>query len=231
MGYLGICAFDGVNLEVTGMVHPDYRRQGIFTKLMTLAFKTFDKRPEKRVLFLCDHASESGQAFIKTLNAQYSFSEYEMFLDFEFDITDERISELNFRKAKNSDQMFIANQNAIYFDKALEDSEMTLPEVEESRGMTIYLASLGDDIIGKVNLQYLNGEAGIYGLGVLPAYRGKGYGRDILRFAVSKSKAFNAKSVMLQVEAENSTALNLYSSSGFKMVSKMDYYEGQSENR
>ena len=96
---------------------------------------------------------------------------------------------------------------------------------EEKRGMTIYLAEKEQQIIGKVNLQLTSRVGGIYGLGVLPLHRGKGFGRAILHMAVEKLKEANAGEVMLQVASENSNALNLYKSCGFVETSTMDYYE------
>ena len=100
----------------------------------------------------------------------------------------------------------------------------TLPEEEEKRGFHIYLASSGDDIVGKVNLHFLDHEVGIYGLGIKPEFRGQGLGKQLLRKSLSIIKAEGSQRAMLQVEAENDTALNLYIKSGFKLRSTMKYF-------
>ncbi|MBN2897388.1 MAG: GNAT family N-acetyltransferase, partial [Clostridia bacterium] len=225
VGYAGICGFDGVNLEVNGMVHPDYRRQGIFTKLTAMVMTEFESRHEKQMLLLCDDLSRPGQSFVHNTKALYKHSEYEMYLAMGENGTYDDYEGLSFRKATNEDAEIIAAQNAIYFGLPVEEVVMPMPETEEKRGMTMYLASLDQKVIGKVNLQLNDDEAAIYGLGVLPDYRGKGYGRGILKFAVSKALSLGAESVMLQVESENEKALNLYTKTGFKVTSKMDYYE------
>lgn len=224
VAYVGICGFDGLKLEVTGMVHPAYRRRGIFTKLINMAIEEYNRRPEKTLLLLCDSQSVSGQAFIKTLKTVYDFSEYEMRMSLTEKPVFDSHTELIFKKANNANQMEIASQNAIYFGKPIEEIDMPLPEIEEKRGMTIYLAYLDNKVIGKINLQLTNDEVGIFGVGVKPEYRGNGYGRSLIRFAILKAYDLKAKDVMLQVEAENEKALNLYTSSGFKVDSKMDYY-------
>ncbi len=83
VGYLGICHFGSINepLEICGMVHPDYRRQGIFKHLFKLAITESKSRPASKILLLCDPHSNAGLAFICQTNAQYAFSEYEMSLD------------------------------------------------------------------------------------------------------------------------------------------------------
>ncbi|MHB1392252.1 MAG: GNAT family N-acetyltransferase [Clostridia bacterium] len=85
-------------------------------------------------------------------------------------------------------------------------------------------AEVDNKIIGKVHLEISDTVSGIYGLGVLSEYRGKGYGRGILTRAIEKLKENNSKDIMLQVVVKNIYALNLYKSFGFQETSTMDYY-------
>lgn len=235
VGYIGICDFGGISapLEITGMVHPKYRRQGIFSKLFELAIAECRRRNAGSVLVLCDKKSVSGQKFLESVEAKYKYSEFEMYLNDEsFEMIEKRLCGVNFRKAANADAFEIARQNTIYFDDRPEkdnenvpNEEIILPEDEERQGMTIYLAERDDQIIGKVHLQLINGLGGIYGLGVLPENRGKGFGRAILLQAIEKLKDAKAAKIMLQVATENATALSLYKSCGFQGTSVMDYYE------
>lgn len=237
IGYMGICSFGGVSqpVEITGMVHPLYRRQGVFSKLIELVIAECRRRKAESILALCDKKSISGQEFLKRTGAVYHFSEFEMYLNNESYEAMEKQSPcgITFRKAVNSDAKEIARQNMIYFgDDPGEENEETgnngilLPEEEEKRGMTIYIAKKEDSVIGKVNLQMSEGgTGGIYGLGVLPEHRGKGYGRAVLVQAVEKLKEAKAIEIMLQVAAQNATALNLYKSCGFQETSVMDYYK------
>lgn len=110
-------------------------------------------------------------------------------------------------------------------EKEISLEDMILPEEEEKRGMTSYLVEKEGEIIGKVNLQLTSKLGAIFGLGVLPEHRRKGYGRALLLLAIEKLKEANAQEIMLQVAAENSNALNLYKSCGFEETSTMDYFE------
>ncbi|MFT9493828.1 GNAT family N-acetyltransferase [Anaerosolibacter sp.] len=224
VGYIGIGDFGGAALEVNGMVHPDYRRRGIFKRLFSLVSDEWNKRDTKNMLLLSDPNSISGREFIQYTGAQYKNSEYEMFLK-RNGKTDSIMHNVTLRKASNKDAEEIARQNAVYFDIEYKEEDITLPEEDEKCGLTAYLAEIDGEMIGKVNVQLLDGVGGIYGLGVLPAYRGKGYGRAILTWAVEKLKESNAKEIMLQVAVKNNNALNLYKSCGFEVTSTMDYYE------
>ena len=235
VGYIGICSFGGTvtPLEITGMVHPEYRRQRIFSKLHELVIAECTRRNARSILVLCDKKSVPGQKFLERAGATYKYSEFEMYLNDEpYEIFEEQLRGINFRKATNADACEVARQNAIYFgdradqeNKDVPNEKILLPEDEEKRGMTIYLAEKDERIIGKIHLQLSNGIAGIYGLGVLSENRGNGFGRAILLKAIEKLKDAKAKEIMLQVAAENSTALGLYKSCGFQETSVMDYFE------
>jgi ribosomal protein S18 acetylase RimI-like enzyme len=245
---MGICSFGGQGsaLEITGMVHPEYRRQGIFTILNEFVLAECKRRNSGSILLLCDKKSNSGQKFMEKVGALYKYSEFEMYLQEDSPEPNEKqLCGITLRKAENSDAYEIARQNAIYFDDCAQEEDpnlgqnesktifeesipkddILLPEDEEKRGMTIYLAEKDKQNIGKVHLQVSDAVGGIYGLGILPEHRGKGFGRAILLRAIEKLKEANINNIMLQVAAENATALRLYKSTGFKETSTMDYFE------
>jgi ribosomal protein S18 acetylase RimI-like enzyme len=211
-------------MEVNGMVHPEYRKRGIFKRLFSLVKDEWDKREQQKMLLLSDAKAASGLGFIKYAQAEYDHSEYEMYL------RGNRFAHLAgnnvvLRKADNKDAREIARQNSIYFDSELKEEDIRLPEEEEKCGMLIYMAEVNNKIIGKVHLETNEAVYGIYGLGVLPEYRRSGYGREILTGAVEILKEIKPKEIMLQVVATNKTALNIYKSCGFEETSTMDYYK------
>ncbi|WP_432666494.1 GNAT family N-acetyltransferase [Wukongibacter baidiensis] len=251
IGYIGIGSFGDANapIEVNGMVHPEYRRQGVFKTLSELVIEEWKRRNSCSMLLLSDRKSKSGQKFIQGTGAKYKNSEYDMYLkEDNLELLQRPLYGITLKKATNVDAGEVARQNRIYFNHEVEDSKsdlndnksdsisadeettiqtegMILPEEEEKRGMTIYLAEKDEQIIGKVHIQLTSGIGGIYGLGVLPEYRGKGFGRAILIMAIEKLREAKAREIMLQVAAENNNALGLYKSCGFVETSTMDYYE------
>lgn len=241
IGYIGICAFGGPP-EINGMVHPAYRRQGVFTALFEWVRAELARRNVPGALLLCDRNGAAGQAFIQKTGAKHEHSEYEMYLRRE--VEQPSGGRITLRKAVQADAHEITRQDAIYFGDKLasfqSDQEgkapggenqstpaegLISPEVEEKRGMTIYLAEMDKKVIGKIDLQLLAGVGGIYGLGVLPEHRGKGFGREILLQGIAKLKEAKAREIMLQVVAGNDHALGLYRSCGFVETSVMDYYK------
>lgn len=224
IGYLGICYFGGDTMEVNGMVQPNYRRMGIFKKLFSLLMDEWGKRELPKMLLLSDSNSISGLEFIKTTDATYHNSEYEMFLR---NSSGQKVLPCNvkLRKATNKDAREIAWQNSIYAGIEFNEKDIAIITEEEGCAIITYMAEINNKIIGKVKLQMFNEIGGIYGLGVLPEYRGKGYGRELLTLGVEKLKEQKPKDIMLQVVTKNKTALNLYKSCNFEETSQMNYYE------
>lgn len=225
LGYLGICQFGGHLAEINGMVHPEFRNQGVFNRLFELAMSELKRYGNRQVLLLSDESSESGTRFVRSKTSQLHHAEYEMYLSKErYRAANTDTLGVVLTKASNADKGEVAKQNAIYF--GLEEHEVPelLPETEEARGMTIYLAQYKGQVIGKVHIETGGDICGIFGLGVLPEYRGKGFGRAILALAVNIMIQNEAPTIMLQVEATNKTALSLYQSCGFEEQSTMQYY-------
>jgi len=222
IGYMGICDFGGEDLEVNGMVHPSYRRKGIFKRLFSLVEDEWQRR-SKSMLLLSDNSSIPGIEFIKSVCNNYEHSEYDMLLD--MDAKQEiKKNSVKLRKAEKDDAKEIAKQNSIYFNIEFveEDNSETGDNIYKN---ITYMAELDNHIIGKVRIEKNNHAGGIYGLGVLPEYRNKGYGREILIMAVDELKKYNANKIFLQVLTNNKNALNLYKSCGFEEKYTMDYYK------
>lgn len=230
VGYLGLCNFGGDKVEVSGMVHPKFRRKGIFKKLYLLAKEEWQKTCPSEVLVLCDHTSLSGLAFINSIAAEYASSEYKMCLN-KKTLESHTTHGIKLRMATSEDVTEMYRQDSIYFgllekepneEEAKEYIEKTSNRVDDSS--VSYMAELMGKIIGKIRIDITNNEGFIYGLGVLPDFRGKGYGREILSSALDILKKKDVKDIFLEVATENKNALGLYESCGFEEISVMDYF-------
>jgi len=232
VGYLGLCNFGGDTVEVSGMVHPNFRKKGIFKKLYLLAREEWQKMCPSEVLALCDHTSVSGLAFINSLGAEYASSEYKMCLNNVLTLDSPPSHGIKLRLATSEDVAEMYRQDSINFglvEKKIDDKEVqeeiekTAIQVDDANTIN-YLAELTGKIIGKIRITITNNEGFIYGFGVLPDYRGKGYGREILCYALDILKKKQVDNIFLEVATENKNALRLYESCGFEEISVMDYY-------
>ena len=232
VGYLGLCNFGRDTVEVSGMVHPNFRKKGIFKKLYLLAREEWQKICPSEVLALCDHTSVSGLAFINSLGAEYASSEYKMCLNKVLTLDSPSSHGIKLRVATSEDVAEMYRQDSINFglvEKKIDDKEVqeeiekTAIQLEDATTIN-YLAERTGKIIGKIRITITNNEGFIYGFGVLPDYRGKGYGREILCYALDILKKKQIDDIFLEVATENKNALGLYESCGFEEISVMDYY-------
>lgn len=224
IGYIGICIFGGGVPEITGMVHPEYRQQGVFKRLLGLAQAALKVDAQTKALLLCDRLATVGKIAIEKEVNGLDHSEFEMYLN-QAKFNKLAINDLVFRQATKDDSLEIRRQNAIYFNTNESELDLIDPEIEAQRGMRIIMMVLPDGkIIGKTHLESSADSGAIFGLGVLPEYRGLGYGKKLLNYSVANLLESGAQSVMLQVATDNEKALTLYTETGFETTSTMDYF-------
>lgn len=221
VAYIGISSFGSNIGEINGMTHPNWRRKGIAKKLLKIAIEECNERNFNKILLLTDGKSNSGVEFIKAANANYDFSEYRMKrLN---NASSESTNSVKLRKAEKIDGKEVERQNKIFFE-GVEDNESSQEE-EQTLNEGTYMVELKGEAIGKINLEYSDDLTFIYGFGILPDFRGKGYGKAALKEALCLINEKNINEVQLDVECKNNTALNLYKTCGFEEVSVMNYYK------
>lgn len=220
VSYIGISCFGGNVAELNGMTHPEYRRKGLFKKLFELAMSECKRRNYNEVLLLSDDASEEGITFIKASGGEYKCSEYSM----DYICNNKKLNNdnknISLKKADESDSHEISKQDSIYWGEELDEETVEFPPNTE-----IYMIKKFDEIIGKIHVEYDENYAYIFGFGIMPEYRCKGYGRAALRTTVDLILKKNIENIKLDVSCENTTALNLYKECGFKQKSIMNYYK------
>jgi ribosomal protein S18 acetylase RimI-like enzyme len=224
VGFLGLYYFGRDEIEASGMVHPKYRRRGIYRKLVQAAQEECSSRSISRLILICPGNSASGHAFCKEIRSDYSFTEYYMERNDDTLAKSPSILGLEIRQAVKDDLDAIAKLNKDGFDMPLEDAA-NFASSSLLKGDTL-IAELNGTAIGKLNFRETDHHAFIYGFVVDKELRGKGYGRNILMNSVVYSQEkMNKRHQSLEVAATNDRALGLYKSCGFVKHSKIDYYE------
>ena len=221
VGYIGVSSFGGNAAEINGMVHPTWRRKGIFTKLCNMAIEESKSRNFNEILLLCDEKSNKAIEFIKTIEGSYSFSECRMKRTCR-DIN-ENNKDIFLRKATNLDIKEIEKLNTVFFGDV--SNEQISPEDEEINNIITYLIELDEKVIGKIKVEREEKKAFICGFGIYPEFRRKGYGRQALTETLNIINKDFIYDIGLDVAVENKKALNLYKSCGFEEKSLMNYYE------
>jgi len=223
IGVLSLYVFGRSEAEASGMVHPDERRRGVFRALVDAGVAELRRRGIPKLIFFCDHQSGTGLATLEALGAHYSYAEYRMDLDAPRmpEAFDER---LHVERAGAADVDAVAQIIAQAFGQSAADVREGIARSIASDVRRYYLGRLDGAPIGALNLILGEHDAGIYGFGVVPELRGRGYGRQILARVIQYALAEGPRQVFLEVAPENDRALGLYQSVGFRETKRYDYY-------
>ena len=94
------------------------------------------------------------------------------------------------------------------------------------------VAVTGDEVRGFGVLNIGLDEGHIMNLGVVPAHRSQGIGRQLLEHLLGFCRRSEAESVFLEVRATNQTAIDLYESLGFQIIGRRtNYYAREKDER
>ncbi|WP_064091263.1 GNAT family N-acetyltransferase [Rossellomorea aquimaris] len=220
IGFLALYGF-GDTYELCGMVHPDHRRQHIFQDLFKQAILSLNNRTFHKLLINVPGTSTSGKGFLSSIEAAYDFTEYEMKWH-EQPLTIES-DQVSLRNASQKDIDYIIELDEKCFSVIHNDAVTYTKNLFKESGLGNLMIENNGQTVGKIRVQRLENQSGIYGFAIDPSFQSKGIGRTALSLTVLE-EAKRTKDIFLDVAADNSTALKLYESSGFRTIYSQDYY-------
>ncbi|AJS58132.1 GNAT family N-acetyltransferase [Paenibacillus sp. IHBB 10380] len=230
IGFLGVYRW-GSQVEICGMVHQNYRRQGIFTSLWTQAIHQIQLDGYSLLLLNTPANSLSGEMFLKSIPCKYENSEYQMKWDEQVGmdnplLPDESISQdvqVSIRKATLQDVPQLIRLDLDGFNMSLEDTQdLYLPLTEDSI-QNDFMIEFNSLTVGKIRVSPIDSITWINAFTVDATVRGQGIGRRALRQVIERQRS-DDNSLWLEVAVHNPNALHLYESCGFIIQEKQDYY-------
>ncbi|AZS14938.1 GNAT family N-acetyltransferase [Paenibacillus lutimineralis] len=213
----------GGNMEICGMVHPDFRRQGIFTRLLQSGITREEAVRYSSILLNTPAASASGQAFLKTVRCRYSFTENQM----QYVAAENKLSNvrpgISLCPATPEDAESLSQLDADGFqcdyEQTLQDNIRLSPkDIAENE-----LIIADGQTVGKIRVSRLEDRSWIYGFVIHSRYRGGGIGHAVLQQVIAREHAAG-RSIWLDVAIENPAAMKLYETAGFQLRSAQDYF-------
>lgn len=212
-GFLGVYPF-GSTIELCGMVHPGFRRRGIFQSLFDRAMTEIIKKPVKKVLANSHGRSLAGKAFIEANGGVFDNTEFEMeWVPCELPVPDASIV---LRGATRNDVPEMKRLGLECF--GIEDASFDDAHIND----TLMILSDGE-VAGQMKVARDGGQCYIYWFSVFPSLQGRGIGRQALSRVVREA-AGQYSLIGLDVAAKNELALKLYTSLGFVVQNHQDYY-------
>lgn len=239
VGYLSVFLPEETSAEINVLIHPDYRRQGIFTALLQRAKTALSAVGTKEFIFVCEPSATDSTAAMLAMQAEKRSSEYRMLLE---SSSASALSPCNtgassrltvsdtpgkLLEATPDDLPLLGKMNALFFETSEEMGELFAEDSYYTPGITVYKYVITDEHkktvpIGTVCFYEEEHSGNIFGLGILPEYRGHGYGKDLLSALLTRIPA--DKKIYLQVSGRNAAAFQLYQKTGFKITAQQDFW-------
>ncbi|MDR6123564.1 ribosomal protein S18 acetylase RimI-like enzyme [Bacillus sp. SLBN-46] len=221
VGFLGSYDF-GNKVELCGMVHPDYRRRGIFTRLLEKGIEEAKRRNIKKILLNAPSNSLSAKNFLTAIPCTFYVAEYQMKWHNVELSEDPSVTLRPSTTTEDFEAEIQLEVSAFGFNE--DEARRFNQQIRENSRDQNFIIEADGKTAGKIRVDEANGEAWIYGFAVFPELQGKGIGRKALTKVV-KTENQKGLSVFLEVEAKNAHALKLYESCGFRSYHSQDYYK------
>lgn len=226
LGLLTVYA-DDVDVELSILVHPNHRRQGIARALIksfkeetasypiqSVTFQTervfLDRHPD-----LASHwgliENEETETWLgrdKTPYVLDSHSDVKLVLAESYYL--DEIAQLHHQAFSDSEKTLEVSYS--YIAEALKDSSSLL-----------YILLKEGQVIGVCTVDLSGNSNYLYGLAVAEAYRGKGYGSYLAKSVVNQLIVQNDKPFQIAVEDDNIGAKRLYEKIGFVKQTQVVY--------
>ncbi len=131
------------------------------------------------------------------------------------------------RELKESELPFIAEAEQICFSTPW--SEQSLRESFAQDNNYFYVCELDRKITGYIGLCVAADEGYILNVAVLPGYRGRGFGEELVRYVCERFAELEF--ITLEVRPSNAPAVGLYTKLGFQKAGlRKNYYRNPVED-
>jgi ribosomal protein S18 acetylase RimI-like enzyme len=218
--FLGLFFPEREEAEVTAFTDPVWRRRGFFTALLHRAGQVCRENGIPSILLETDEQSQTAKKVLEHLpDARYQFSEYRMQLSAESQLAPTANTQLMEVRPQHRDVYHGVALKALELDEGAEGYLQAVFQNPLRHGYLLYWQGMP---VGVFHINCEGGESCIYGLGLLPQYRGKGLGGPLVQRAALEARRFQ-QPVVLEVDSENGAALHLYRKSGFEVVRQINY--------
>jgi ribosomal protein S18 acetylase RimI-like enzyme len=209
--------------EITALTLPSHRGKGYFKELLFKAVEELINYEIPEVLFVLESQSITGKHVITHFAAQYDFTEYSMRLDDRkyVPLASNRLKYLN---PSEEDLKRLIDTSMRIFEDSYEDAQGMIVNSFQSVTRDQYLGILNDEIIGMGSSSFDGDEVSIFGFGITPEFRSKGYGFDLLHLIVEHLRQSGIREIVIEVDSNNTRAFNLYQKFGFQIETAFDYY-------
>lgn len=226
LGLLTVYA-DDEDIEVSILVDPSHRREGIARAMYRSFEKEMASYPIRSVTFQTERVFLDGHPDLASHWGLVEDEETETWLG--RDRTSYALDSRSDVKVLLADPVYVEEIAQLHY-QAFSDPEETLEvsrryiteALKDSDGL-LYILLKEAQVIGVCTVDLSGNSNYLYGLAVAEAYRGQGYGCYLAKSVVNQLIAQNDKSFQIAVEDSNVAAKRLYEKIGFVKQTQVVY--------
>jgi len=228
LGFLSVYFFYADACEVSVLVEPSHRRQGIAKQLLQTVMPLLIAKQMNTLIFSTPEAVNDG--WLSELGFKYHHSEYQMQRQSYEPILITKQT-LIVRKATEKDIPALCHIDEHCFPEEDEDMPARFNILLNENNYTILLASHQGKGVAKAHIRWqADGSAILSDIAVLPKHQRQGLGSELLSYCINHALSLGTTKLILDVETTNENALNLYTRHGFKTINATDFWSIPTEN-
>jgi ribosomal protein S18 acetylase RimI-like enzyme len=209
--------------EVNGFTDPQMRSRGCFSTLFAQARAVLIPKGYQRFLLQVEPKCKTAKAYVQARCPEIQQTEYRLCLS-RSAWKGAPTQSLRLQPVEEGTALENARIGAGIFSQDPVVSLAQTRAIMENPDREGFLCMLDDEPIGICNLHYEDERtAMLYGIGILPGFRGKGYGSALISLALDHLFE-RAGRACLEVDSDNLGAFALYRRLGFAVVFQVDYH-------
>jgi len=233
VGYLAIYHFEEQEVEVTLVVHPDYRAHNIQGRLFEKLKQAVAESPIdiSRYVFTCNQENTLLKEFLKTESAHcagvtrklaLTARHYEK-LKIAYEIAGGELLPVVLTLAEKNHIPALAKLGARCFGVAMADYQYYLEQALSDPSKRIIVMRYQEKVIGKVHAHLDKRKAFLYDLCVDPAFQNQGLGGTLLCRALQM--LFDEKMTQAIVDVSHDSTLTWYEKFKFKCTTTYEHWK------
>lgn len=220
-GFLGIYFFYESACELSLMVAPCARKQGISRILLNKSLPFLIQNGIEEIVFAMPHGlmnhALAGDA------PKFQHTEFAMSRKDTTPVLQHNQS-LFVRTATMSDIPLLCDIHTRCFTNTTDKREEHFTALLKRRERTLFIAELEGHPIGKAHIYWEAKGARFSDIAIIPPMQNKGHGRALLTYCINHALAKGKPDLSLDVEAQNQNALTLYQGLGFTVVNAYTFW-------
>lgn len=221
LGFLSVYFFYDDACEISLMVDPTHRRQGIARQLLRTIMPLLKAKDIKTLIFSAPPTID--KIWLSRLGFSYQNSEYQM-QRHSYEPILIANPELTVRKASLEDIPALCVIDEACFPKHQANMIQRFNNLFNDSNYTILIALINETAVGKAHIRWQTNGAIFSDIAILPHYQHQGWGGELLAYCINHALILGKTNLILDVETSNRNALKLYTRHGFKTTNINDYW-------